>query len=118
MKTLRVEAELLDTTALENARRVVAGILVAVRASQRRRAVEPELRDAVAQLQPGVYMWHWQAWRMGGFERENAVGATTDGKVVVITPEAVLYGDPLTEEVVRIDQTPAHPGVKSKYRVH
>lgn len=117
MKTMRVEAALLDADAMENARRIVAGILSAVRASQRRRPVDPALRDAVAQLQPGVYMWHWQAWRMGAFERENTLGATPDGKVVVITPEAVLYGDPLTEEVVRIDPTPTAP-VKSRYRVH
>lgn len=117
MPRLTIDAHLLDKPAVVKARKLMAGILVSVRANKRQRVVEGELRDLIAQLQPGTYMWHWQAWRMGGFERINEVGTTADGKVIVLTPEAVLYGDPLTEEVVRIEPEPT-PKVKSKYKFH
>lgn len=115
MKKVDVAADLLDPSAVKQARQAMASILVSIRSTQRRRPVADDLRAAVTALQPGAYMWHWQAWRMGGFERQNTVGVTADGHVLVIKPHEVLYGNPLTEEVVRIVP---EPRVKPKYSVH
>jgi hypothetical protein len=97
---------------------VMANILVSLRATQRQRPVPDVVRAQVMRMLPGDYMWHWQAWRMGGFERANEVGSTPEGNVVVIQPGVVLYGNPLTEEVVRIEPELPGPQANPKYRVH
>jgi hypothetical protein len=124
-----LDAQILDEGKLKRARVVMAAILVVVRAARQRKAAPVGIARQLDALTPEHYLWHWLAWKMGGFKIGVDLAVTPDCKVVVIHPHEIIYGDPMTEEVTHLpvrsktilDAAPSFPAVvepHSKYRVH
>lgn len=97
-----LDAQLLDAATLAQARAIVAAILRVVRAHRQQRTVPVPLQSRLDTLTPQLYLWHWFAWKMGGFKPGVDLATTDDRRVVVIQPSLILYGDPLTEEIVHL----------------
>lgn len=97
-----INAEILDAATLAASRGVMAGILVVVRAHKQGKPVSAALQARLDRLTPQLYLWHWFAWKLGGFKEGVDLATTPDAKVVILGATEILYGDPLTEEVATI----------------
>lgn len=102
----QIDCHLLDDEHLRKARVLAAGILIYTRAHKRGKEVPARLAAALSNVSPLVYLWHFFAWKLRGFRWDVELGTTDDHKVVIIRGRELLIGDPMTEEVHRMQLAP------------